>query len=179
NGTIGVDGHVSGAPTDIYQHHPQFLFVGCQAGHAGGQGLEHQILHFQTTATDTLHDVLGGTYRAGDDVHPHFQTQAAHAYGFTNVFLGIHNEFLGQHMQHLLIGGDVHCLGRLDHSSHIGRSHFFVLDGHHAAGIEAADVAAGDPSVDLADLAIRHELSFLQRSLNGIDSGLNVDDHAL
>src|SRR5690606_16298725 len=77
------------------------------------------------------------------------------------------------------IGGDVHCLGRLDHSSHIGRSHFFVLDGHHAAGIEAADVAAGDPSVDLADLAIRHELSFLQRSLNGIDSGLNVDDHAL
>ncbi|MNJ66774.1 hypothetical protein D3C77_628810 [compost metagenome] len=82
-------------------------------------------------------------------------------------------------MQHLLVGRDVHRLGGLDDAGNVGGGDFFVLHSDHAAGIEAADMAAGNAGVDVANLAICHQLGFFKRALNGIHSGLDVDDHAL
>src|SRR3546814_4257111 len=89
---------------------------------------------------------------SSDLMNPHFQTQPAHAYGFAYVLLRIHNELLGQYMQHLLVGRDVHRLGRFDHPCHVGGGHFLVFDGYHAAGIETGDMAACNTGVDLAYL---------------------------
>ena len=175
----GEDGDVGGAAADIDQHDAQLFFVGGQHGQAGSQGLQDQILHFQAAAAHALDDVLCGADRAGHDVHAHFQAQAAHADGLADVFLAVNDEFLRQHVQHLLIGGDVHGLGGLDDASDIGGGDFLVFHGDHAAGVEAADMAAGDAGVDVADLAICHQLGFFKRSLDGIHSGLDIDDHAL
>src|SRR5690606_38143065 len=71
------------------------------------------------------------------------------------------------------------CLGGLDDPRDIRGGDFLVLHGHHPAGIEAADMAAGDAGINVADLAVGHQLRFFKRSLDGIDGGLDVDDHAL
>lgn len=112
-------------------------------------------------------------------MHAHFQAQAAHADGLADVFLAIDDELLRQHMQHLLVGRDVHRLGGLDDAGDVGGGDFLVLDGDHAAGIEAADMAAGDAGIDVADLAIGHQLGFFKRALDGVHGGLDIDDHAL
>src|SRR5690606_34800462 len=43
------------------------------------------------------------------------------------------------------------------------------------ARIETANMAAGDPGVDGADLAVGHQLGFLERPLDRVDRGLDVD----
>jgi hypothetical protein len=58
------------------------------------------------------------------------------------------------------------------------RRDFLVLDGHHAAGIDAADVAAGDAGVDALDLAVGHQLGLFQRLLDALHGGVDVDHHA-
>ena len=79
----------------------------------------------------------------------------------------------------LLVGRDVDRLRGFDHARDIGRGDFLVLDGDHAARIEAADMAAGDAGIDVADLAVGHQLGFFQRALDRFDSRLDIDDHAL
>lgn len=60
-------------------------------------------------------------------MHAHFQAQAAHADGLADVFLAVDDELLRQHMQHLLVGRDVHRLGGLDDAGDVGGGDFFVL----------------------------------------------------
>jgi hypothetical protein len=52
--------------------------------------------------------------------------------------------YLRQHVQDLLVGGDGHRLGRIDHPLDVALHHLLVLDGDDAVRIEAAHVAAGD-----------------------------------
>jgi len=44
--------------------------------------------------------------------------------------------------------------------------------------VEALDVACGVSRVDLADLAVGHQLRLFQRALDGVDGGLDVHHHA-
>src|SRR5690606_28751024 len=74
---------------------------------------------------------------------------------------------------------DVDRLGRLDDPHHVGLADFLVLDGDHPARVEAADVAARDARVHRADLAVGHQLGFLERALDGIDRRLDVDHDPL
>ena len=61
----------------------------------------------------------------------------------------------------------------------VERAHFALLDRHHPGRVEAADVAAGNADEGRGDLAIRHQLGFLQRALDRGDRGLDVDHHPL
>src|SRR5690606_22120616 len=54
-----------------------------------------------------------------------------------------------------------------------------VLDRDDPLGVEALDVAAGDPGEDRVDLAAGHQLGFLDRPPDGADRRLDVDDDAL
>lgn len=172
------NGDVGGAAADVDQHHAQFLFVFGQHRQARGQWLQDQVVHLQTAAAHALDDVLCRADRAGDDVHLHFQADAAHADRLAHVLLAIDDEFLREDVQDLLVGRDVDRLGGLDHARHVGRRDLLVLDRHHAARVEAADVAAGDAREDLADLAVGHQLRFFERFLDRLDGRLDVDDHA-
>jgi hypothetical protein len=87
-------------------------------------------------------------------------------------------ELLRLHQQQALVGGDVDGLGRLHHTSHIGGRDFLVFHGHHAAGVDAPDVAARDAGVDAADFAVGHQLGFFQGLLDALHRGIDVDHHA-
>jgi hypothetical protein len=56
---------------------------------------------------------------------------------------------------------------------------FAIADRDHAMRVEAAHVAAGDAGVDRVDLAVGHQLGFLDRALDRLHGGFDVDDHAL
>ncbi len=109
----------------------------------------------------------------------HFQANAAHADGLAHVFLAVDDELLRHRMQQLLVGRDVDRLGRFDHARHIGGGDFLVLDRDHATRIEAANMAARDAGVDIADLAVGHQLRLFQRALDRFDGRFDVDHHAL
>ena len=47
--------------------------------------------------------------------------------GSRDVFLAVDDELLRQHMQHLLVGRDVHRLGGLDDAGDVGGGDFLVL----------------------------------------------------
>ena len=109
-----------------------------------------------------LDHVLYRRHRTGDDVHLHFQADAAHADGLAHVFLVVDDEFLRNRMQQLLIGGNIHCARSFDRPCYISRRDFLVFDCDHAARVEAADVAAGDTDPDIAYLTVGHQLGFFQ-----------------
>ena len=115
----------------------------------------------------------------GDHVHPGLEADAGHADGLADALLAVDDEFLGQHVEDLLVGGNGHRPRRVDHPVHVALGHLPVADGDDAVGIQAADVAAGDAGIDLVDVAARHQLRLLDRALDGGDRGLDVDDHAL
>jgi hypothetical protein len=156
---------------------PELLLVLRQHRQAGGQRVEHQLVDFQAAAPHALDDVLGRALRAGHDVHLGFQAYAAHADGLAHV-LAVDHELLRLDQQQALVGRDVDGLGRLDHARHVGLRDFLVLHRHHAAGVDAADVAAGDAGVDTGDLAVGHQLGLFQGLLDALHRGVDVDHHA-
>ena len=176
NRASGEDGHIGGARANIDQGHTQLFFIGCQHRIARGQGVEHQLLDIQSTAAHAFDDVFGGALGTGDDVHLGLQADAAHANRLFHV-LAVDDKLLRLDQQQALVGGDVDRLGSLHHPGHIGGGDLAVLDRHHAAGIHATDVAAGDAGVDLGDFAIGHEFGFFQRGLDALHRGVDVDHH--
>ena len=109
-------------------------------------------------------------------MHLGFQPDAAHADGLLHV-LAVDHKFLGLHQQQPLIGGNVDGLGGFNHAGNVGGRDLAVLDGHHAAGIDAADVAACDAGGHACNAAIGHQLGLLQRLLNALHRGVDVDHH--
>src|SRR5205823_1036237 len=60
----------------------------------------------------------------------------------------------------------------------VERAHLAILHRHHAGGVEAADVAAGDADIGRGYLAVGHQLGFLERALDRADRRVDVDDDA-
>ncbi len=176
---LGEDCDIGRAATDIDQHHAQFFFVGGQHCISRGHWLQNQVSHFEAAAPHALDDVLHRRHRTGHDVHLDLEANAAHADGLADIFLVVDDEFLRHRMQQLLVGRNVDRLGRFDHPCHIGRVDFLVLDRNHAAGVETPDMATGDASPDVTDLAVGHQLGLLERPLYRLDRGLNIDHDAL
>ncbi len=116
--------------------------------------------------------------RAADDVHLDVQPHPGHAERVLDPVLVVDDELLGQHMEHLLVHGDVDGPGAVDGARHVGLAHFLVLDRRHAAGVEALDMAAGNADIDRVDLHAGHELGLLHGFLDGLDGAVDVHDHA-
>ena len=102
-----------------------------------------------------------------------------HADRVADALLAVDDEFLRQHVQDLLVGGDRDRLGRIDHVLDVAVADLLVAHAHDAVGVEAAHVAAGDAGVHRVDLAAGHELGFLHGALDRLHRRLDVDDHAL
>ena len=163
---------------DIDQADAEFLLVVGKHGIARRQRLQHQIVYFQPAAAHALDDVLRGRYRAGDDMHLHFEAETAHADRFADAVLVVDGKLLRQDVQDFLIGRNRHRPRCFDDAVDVHRRHFLVLDRHHAVRIEAADVAAGDTGVDVTNLAVGHQFDLLQHPRDRRHRILDVDHHA-
>jgi hypothetical protein len=93
---------------------PDILFVLGQHRITGGQRLQYQIDHFETTAMHALDDVLHCRDCASDQVHLDFKPARIHADRFLDAILAIDDELLHQRVQNLVIGRDRRGVGRLD-----------------------------------------------------------------
>ena len=109
------DREVGGAAADVDQAHAELLLVLGEHREARGELLEHDVVDLEAAALDALDDVLRGAVGAGDDVHLGLQAHARHADRIADALLAVDDEFLRQHVQDLLVGGDRHRLGRIDH----------------------------------------------------------------
>jgi hypothetical protein len=175
---VGEDGHVGGAGADVDHGHAEIALVGAEHAGARRARVQHQPLHFEPAAAHAFQDVLGGALRAGDDVHLDLEPAAAHAHRFLDL-VAVDDEFLRLDQQQPLVVGDVDGLGGLDHARHVHRRDLAVVaHDDHAGGVLAADVAAGDAGVDAGDLAGGHHLGLLQRLLDALHGGVDVDDDA-
>ncbi len=110
-------------------------------------------------------------------MHLGLKTDAAHADRLAHI-LPVNHKLLRLDQQQALIRGDVDGLGGFDHTRHVSLCDFAVLDRHHAAGIDAANMAAGDAGVDAGYLAVGHQFSLFERLLDALHSRVNVDHHA-
>ena len=174
--TMREDRDVGGAAADIDKAHAQVLLVLGEDRARRGQRLEDQVVDFQPAAAHALHDVLRRRHRAGHDVNLYFQPHAGHADRLAHVLLAVDDVLLPQHVQDLLVGGNVHRARGFDHPFHIERGDFPVLDCDHAGRVEAPDVAAGDAGENRSDLAVGHQLGFFQGALDRADRRFDVDD---
>ena len=93
--------------------------------------------------------------RTRDDVDFGLQPDPAHADRLAHI-LAVDDELLGLDQQQALIGRNIDGFGGFNHARHIGLRDFLVLDGNHAAGIDAANMAARDAGIDPRDLAVGH-----------------------
>ena len=169
---------VGGAAADVDEAHAELLLIVGEHGEARGQLLEHDVLDHQAAALHALDDVLRRAVGAGDDVHLGFEPHARHADRIADAFLAVDDEFLRQHVQNLLVGGDRDRLGRVDHVLDIAVRDLLVADRDDAVGVEAAHVAAGDAGVDRVDLAAGHQLGLFDRALDRLHGRLDIDHHA-
>ena len=179
NRSFGKHRDVGSAAADIDQHDPQFTLIRRQYRIRRRHRLQNQIRYLQAATTHALDDVLYCRHGTGNDMHFDFQPDTAHPDGFTYVFLVVDDEFLRHGMQQLLVGRDVDCLGGFDNARDVSGADFLILDCHHAAGIETADVATGNPGIDIANLAVGHQFSLFQGALNRLDGGLDINHHSL
>ena len=110
-------------------------------------------------------------------MHLGLQAHSAHPQRFLDAVLIVDDELLGQDVDHLAVHGNGDRLGGVDHAPDVFVVHLAVLDGDHALGVEAFDVAAGDAGENRLDLTAGHQLRLLQRLADGADRGLDVDHH--
>src|SRR5688572_14049108 len=140
DGAVGEDGEVGGAAADVHQADAEVLLVLGQHRARRCQRLQDQVVHLQPAAAHALDDVLRSRHRAGDHVHLHLQAHARHADRLPDILLAVDDEFLAQHVQDLLVGGDVHRARGVHGALDVEHAHLAVLHRHHAGGVEAADV---------------------------------------
>ena len=170
---------IGGAAADVHQADAELLLIVGQHREARGELLEHHVLDHQTAALHALDDVLRGAVGAGHDVHLGLESHARHADRIANALLPVDQELLRQHVQDALIGRNRDRLGRVDHVLDVAMRDLAVADRDHAVRVEAAHVTAGDAGVDGVDLAVGHELGLLDRALDGLHRGFDIDHHAL
>src|SRR5690606_34857542 len=133
----------------------------------------------QVAALHALGDVGGGRLGTDHQVRVHFQAHAGHADRVADAFLRIIEHVLARDgVQDLLVGRDRDRLGGIEHAVEVRPGHFAIADRADARRVLALHVAAGDRGVDRADVAAGHQLGFLDRTLDRLHGGLDVDHHA-
>ena len=169
---------VRGPAADIDDDHAELLLLGREHGPARRERLQHQVVYAEPGARAALDDILDRRHRAGDDVDLHVEPRSRHPVGVLDPVLVVDDELLGEHMEDLLVHGDVHRPGAVDRPRDVCGTDLPVLDRGHAARIDPLDVAAGDPHVHRVDLHAGHKLGLVDRFFDGLHGAVDIHDHA-
>ena len=101
-----------------------------------------------------------------------------HADGLAYALFLVDQEFLRQHVQHLLVRRNRQRPRGVDHPVHVRLRDLLVADRNDAVRVVALYVATGDARVDVIDLAAGHQLRLLHGAADGFDGGVDVHHHA-
>ncbi len=175
DGSVNKNGNVGRTATDVHQRHSDLLFLRRYHRLRGSQLLENDVGDIESRTVAGFDDVLGAGNGAGHDVHPGFQSDAAHAQRLTDAVLVVDDELLGKDMDDLAVHGYGDGFRRIDHPAHVVRGNLAVLDGDHALGVEPLDMSARDPRVHRLYFAAGHQLGLFDSLLDGRDSSFDVD----
>ena len=171
------EGDVGRAAPDVDQTDPEVLLVLHQNRLARRELLEHDFVHVETTPVHALDDVLRGARRAGDDMDLGFEPHARHPNRLADAVLIVHDEFLRENVQDLLVRRNRDGARGVDHPLDVVGADLAVPDGHDAVRIEAADVAPRHPDVHGPDRLAGHDLGLLDGVPDGLHGVLDVDHH--
>ena len=111
-------------------------------------------------------------------MYSRLQAHTRHADGITDTILIIDDVFLRNDMQDALVLRASHCAGRFHDARDVHLRHLLVPDSHHARRVETAHMTAGNAGVNGVDLHARHQLCFLDRTLDRLDREVDVDHNA-
>ena len=114
-------------------------------------------------------------------MHLHLEPHPRHPERLAHAVLVIDEEGLRQDVDDLAVLGQVDRLRGLEGALDVGRTDLAVPAGHrhHAAAVDAADMAAGDARVDRRDLDARHLLGLGNGLPDRLDGPVDVDHDAL
>ena len=161
---------------DVDQADAEIALVGQQRRVARREVLQDQLVDLETAGFDALVDVLRRRDRAGDDMDLGFEADAVHADRIMDAFAAIDDEFLRDHMQDLLVGGDCDRARGVDHAVDIAIGDAAGTHRRNAGRIEAADVRTGDAHVNRLCAAVGHVLGVLDRALDRLRRQFDIDD---
>ena len=171
---------VGGACAHVDQHHAELAFVRGQHRGARRQRRQDQVVDLQAAALHALADVGGRGLRAHHQVRMHFQAHAGHAHRVADAFLRVVQHVIARHrMQDLLVGRHCHRFRCVEHALEVGVGHFAVADRDDAGRVSAVDMVAGDRGIHAAHFAAGHQFGLLDRALDRLHGGIDVDHHAL
>ena len=175
---IGEHRDIGGAGADVDQRDSELLFVLGQHRLAGRDLVQDQVVDLQAAAGDALGDVLHCAVGSGNQVHLHLEPHTRHPDRLADAIGGIDHEALGHDVQNPLVSrnGDRAC--RLQHTLDIGVVNLRIADRDSAVRVARADVGAGDAGEHRVNLAVGHQLGFLDRALDRGFGRLDVDHHA-
>ncbi len=84
--------------TNIHQTNTQLFLIVVEYRIARCQLFQYQVINLQTTASNTLIDVLCRTQGTRNNVNLGFQAHSAHPYWFAYAFLPVNDEILWQYV---------------------------------------------------------------------------------
>ena len=98
---------------DIREAHAELPLIGAQHRIGAGQGLEHGVVDMNAGLVHGGDHVLRCAGRGGHHVHADFEPRGHHAQRIVHSGLIVEDEFLGQQMENLAIGGKRDAHGRV------------------------------------------------------------------
>ena len=180
DGAVPIERDVGRPAADVDDEDAELLLVLVQDRLAGRERLEHDVVDGQAGPIHRAHHVMHGRHRAGDDVHLDLEPDARHADRLADPVAVVHDEILRQDVDDLAILRQADRARGLDRALDVRLAHLAVLagDGHDAAAVDAADMAAGDAGVDARDLDARHLLGLADGGPDRLHGRVDVDHDA-
>ena len=113
-------------------------------------------------------------------MHVDFEPCAGHPDRRADAVLLVDHEVLREHVENLAPRWQRHGLRGVDRAPHVVPRDLAVLAGdrNHAAAVESLDMGTGQREMDGIDFDARHQLCFLDRLLDRVDGGIDIDHDA-
>ena len=153
-----IDDVIGGAAADVNDERAEFLLLVREQRERGGEAVEDDFVHLNLKAFDEADGVLEAVRVAVDDVDIHFEPRAEHPDGIGDAVLAVHKKMLADGVDDIVLGREIDGLGVFDDILNVVVGNLAVGGNHgmDAAVVEAADVAAGDAEINIADFRAGH-----------------------
>src|SRR5437764_14100380 len=108
------------------------------------------------------------------------QPCAGHSDGVVNTILIVDDKLLGKTIDDFTAGWKLNCASRIDRAAHIVGANFAVAAGYgdYRLAVKAHDMRAGEIDSYFLSLQATHSFRVFDGSLNCLDGGVRIDNHA-